>query len=132
MLDTLTLLQMNSLQFCVPRILNKIWFLHIFIGAFSICRNTIPVYTQSLLERSVGLLVCTISCMEGNNTSLLKTPRIKGEIARNEQFLLFPQCFLPLSRTFRLFHQTLNCLANSNGKKKVPKHIHLAIFFFFS
>ena len=24
----------------------------------------------------------------------------KGEIARNEQFLLFPQCFLPIWRTF--------------------------------
>ena len=30
----------------------------------------------------------------------------KGEIARNEQFLLFPQCFLPVWRTFCHFHQT--------------------------
>ena len=29
----------------------------------------------------------------------------KGEIARNEQFLLFPQCFLPIGRTFYHFHQ---------------------------
>ena len=29
----------------------------------------------------------------------------KGEIARNEQFLLFPQCFLPVWRTFCHFHQ---------------------------
>ena len=28
----------------------------------------------------------------------------KGEIAHNEQFLLFPQCFLPLERTFCQFH----------------------------
>ena len=28
----------------------------------------------------------------------------KGEIARNEQFLLFPQRFLPLCRTFHHFH----------------------------
>ena len=33
----------------------------------------------------------------------------KGEIARNEQFLLFPLCFLPIWRTFRQFHQTWNC-----------------------
>ena len=33
------------------------------------------------------------------NTSLLKTLG-KGEIARNEQFLLFPQCFLLFRRTF--------------------------------
>ena len=29
----------------------------------------------------------------------------KGEIARNEQFLLFPQCFLPVWITFYHFHQ---------------------------
>ena len=29
----------------------------------------------------------------------------KGEIARNEQFLLFPQCFLPLRITCCHFHQ---------------------------
>ena len=33
----------------------------------------------------------------------------KGEIARNEQFLLFPQCFLSIRRTFCHFQQTLNC-----------------------
>ena len=29
----------------------------------------------------------------------------KGEIARYEQFLLFPQCFLPIWRTSCYFHQ---------------------------
>ena len=29
----------------------------------------------------------------------------KGEIARNEQFLLFPQCFLPVWITFCHFRQ---------------------------
>ena len=33
----------------------------------------------------------------------------KGEIARNEQFLLFPQCFLPIWRAFCHFYQTGNC-----------------------
>ena len=33
----------------------------------------------------------------------------KGEIARNEQFLLFPQCFLPVWQTFCHFHQSWNC-----------------------
>ena len=33
----------------------------------------------------------------------------KGEIARNEQFLLFPQCFLPVWRTFCHIHQIWNC-----------------------
>ena len=30
---------------------------------------------------------------------------VKGEIARNEQFLLFPHCFLPFWRTFCHIHQ---------------------------
>ena len=29
----------------------------------------------------------------------------KGKIAHNEPFLLFPQCFLPIRRTFCHFHQ---------------------------
>ena len=33
----------------------------------------------------------------------------KGEIARNKQFLLFPQCFLPVWITFCHFHQIWNC-----------------------
>ena len=37
----------------------------------------------------------------------------KGEIAHNEQFLLFPQCFLPIWRTFCHFHQNRNCCLQS-------------------
>ena len=33
----------------------------------------------------------------------------KGEIARNEQFLLFPQYFLPILGAFCHFHQIWNC-----------------------
>ena len=33
----------------------------------------------------------------------------KGEIAHNEQFLLFPRCFLPVWMTFCHFHQIQNC-----------------------
>ena len=33
----------------------------------------------------------------------------KREIARNEQFLLFPQCLLSVWRTFCHFHQVWNC-----------------------
>ena len=39
------------------------------------------------------------------STSLLKTPWAKGEIARNEQFLLFPHCFLLFCKMFLNFHQ---------------------------
>ena len=38
------------------------------------------------------------------STSLLKTVE-KGEIAGNEQFLLFPLCFLPFCKTFHHFNQ---------------------------
>ena len=37
----------------------------------------------------------------------------KEEIARNEQFLLFPRCFLPVWRTFCHFHQIQNCRLQS-------------------
>ena len=33
----------------------------------------------------------------------------KGEITRREQFLLFPQCFLPFWKTFCHFQQIENC-----------------------
>ena len=33
----------------------------------------------------------------------------KGEIAHNEQFLHFLQCFLPVSKAFCHFHQISNC-----------------------
>ena len=33
----------------------------------------------------------------------------KGEIAQNEQFLLFPQCFLPFCWAFNHFDQIYNC-----------------------
>ena len=33
----------------------------------------------------------------------------KGEVARNEQFLLFPQCFLPIWRIVCNCHQIWNC-----------------------
>ena len=32
----------------------------------------------------------------------------KGEIAHNEQFLLFPECFLPIWKTLCHFHQNRN------------------------
>ena len=38
-----------------------------------------------------------------------KNTEEKGEIARNEQFLLFPQCFLPIWITFCHIRQILNC-----------------------
>ena len=43
------------------------------------------------------------------STSFFETTVGKGEIARYEQFLLFPKCFLPVWRTFCHFRQVRNC-----------------------
>ena len=47
----------------------------------------------------------------------------KGEIACNEQFLLFPQCFLPIWRTVCHFHQTCNCCLQTLSVWKSPKYV---------
>ena len=45
-----------------------------------------------------------------NTRQLLKTCGEGNFCTRNKQFLLFPQCFLPVWKTFCHFHQTWNCL----------------------
>ena len=57
-------------------------------------------------------------------TSLLKTLG-KGEIASNEQFLLFPQCFLPTWITFCHFHQIWNCRLQTLS---VWKHLKFVVW----
>ena len=47
----------------------------------------------------------------------------KGEIARNEQFLLFPQCFLLVGMTFCHFLNILNCCLQSLSIWKSPKFV---------
>ena len=49
----------------------------------------------------------------------------KGEIARNKQFLPFPQCFLPIWRTFSHFHQIRNyhnSFENNVGKGEIARN----------
>ena len=59
------------------------------------------------------------------STSPLKTLWEKGEIARNEQFLLIPQCFLPFSRTFFHFHQIQNCCLQTLSVWTTAKYCQL-------
>ena len=47
----------------------------------------------------------------------------KGEIARNEQFLLFPQCFIPIWGTLRHFYQISNCRLQTRSVWKSPKFV---------
>ena len=49
----------------------------------------------------------------------------KGEIARNEQFLLFPQCFLPLLENFLLFSSNLKLLSANSFSLEESKICHL-------
>ena len=44
-------------------------------------------------------------------------------VGLNEQFLLFPQCFLPVWRTFRHFHQIQNCRLQNLSVWKSPKFV---------
>ena len=56
-------------------------------------------------------------------TCLLKNFVRKGEIARNEQFLLFPQSFLPIQRTFHHLRQIQNCRMQTLSVWKSPKFV---------
>ena len=47
----------------------------------------------------------------------------KGEIARNEQFILFLQCFLPIGRTFCHFHPISNCRLQTVSVWQGPKFV---------
>ena len=49
----------------------------------------------------------------------------KGEIARNEQFLLFPQCFLTVWRTFFLFSLHLKSSSTNSFSLNYSKICHL-------
>ena len=69
------------------------------INSLSFCPRNISIKAincNPFLNKPWFLCACS--------TSLLKT-RGKGEIADNEQFLLFPQCFLPIQGTFFHFYQ---------------------------
>ena len=47
----------------------------------------------------------------------------KGEIAHIEQFLPFPQCFVPVWRTFCHFHQIQNCRLQILSVRKSLKFV---------
>ena len=69
------------------------------------CTNKQNIQTASIAEpfpKQALVFTCLKSKSPENTEG-------KGEIARNEQFLLFPQCFLPIWRTFCHFHEIWNC-----------------------
>ena len=72
-------------------------------GNFFILNQTSKFWTGlnlTLSKTSPGFCVCCTS---------LENTVCKEEIARNEQFLFFSQCFLLFCRTFCQFHKIQNC-----------------------
>ena len=69
-------------------------------------RNRSYAYANCMLQLSLSQTSPVFTCMHYKS---LKSTAGKGEIARNEQFLLFPQGYLPVWRLFCHFHQIWNC-----------------------
>ena len=61
----------------------------------------LSTFLLTLSYTSPGFYACAVH-VYGNTVG-------KGEIAGNEQFLLFPQCFRPIWATFCHFYQNWNC-----------------------
>ena len=64
------------------------------------------------LRHMKGGITCSFNSFPNNprflrvcSTFVLENTAGKGEIARNEQFLFFSQCFLPFKRNFRHLQQ---------------------------
>ena len=66
--------------------------------------NTVIQVDGKLLPKQALVLTCL-------QYKSFKNTVGKGEIARNKQFLLFPQCFLPFLRNFLPFFVQLNIVA---------------------
>ena len=60
------------------------------------------IFTQPFPKQALDL-----TCLQ--NKFFFENTVGKGEIARNEQFLVFPQCFLLFWITFCYFNQIKNC-----------------------
>ena len=78
----------------VPHLSHFAFFQNVFLKAFSLLCFLFP--KQALV----------ITCLQYKS---FENTAGKGKIARNEQFFLFPQCFLPIWKTFFYFHQIRNC-----------------------
>ena len=86
------------------------WKLYAFAKCFDTCQPARVVQADmtvnSLLSLNFPTQALVFTCLWYKS---FENTLEKGEIARHEQFLLFPQCFLPFWRTFCNFHQTYNC-----------------------
>ena len=75
------------------------------ITFFLLCANAVDLDLARNSPFGKDLTLSKTSpCFYGSAVQVLKTLE-KGEIAHNEQFLLFPQRFLPFQRSFHHFNQ---------------------------
>ena len=73
-------------------------------------------FDLTLSQTSPGFYVSALRVLE-------KTLWEKEKLARNEQFLLFPHCFLHFQRTFCHFHCIKNCRLQTLSVWKFPKFV---------
>ena len=69
----------------------------------------VPGYPESVFTTNVNPFPNKSWFLRVCGTKAFESTAGKGEFARNEQFLLFPQCFLPVWRAFCHFHQIWKC-----------------------
>ena len=100
------------------------------VGLFRLCgltRMAIGSCTQSLLPSKVFIFFQPFPKQALVFTSLqyksLENTVGKREIACNEQFLLFSQCFLPMWRISYHFHQIQNCRLQTLSVLKILKFV---------
>ena len=67
--------------------------------------NSLKVNYKKMLSYGKDLTHVVLTCLLYKS---YENTAGKGKIARNEQFLLFPQCFLPIWRTFCYFREEWN------------------------
>ena len=67
-------------------------------------------------------LTLSVSSTSLQSKSFENTPGNR-EIARREQFLLFPLCCLPIWKTFCYFHQIKNCCLQTLSFWKILKYV---------
>ena len=66
-------------------------------------------YHKKLSNATLTLSQTSPGSFTGLQDKSFENTQGKGEIARSEQFLLFPQCFLPIWLTLCYFHQIYYC-----------------------
>ena len=104
-------LDKDIISFCI---LDSEWFYTFYLdsdGSIYLLFRQRQLFTQQFLQDGLTPVInpspkqaLVFTCLQ-QKMSFENTVG-KGEIARNKQFLLFSQCFLPVLRTFCHFHET--------------------------